>query len=429
MLRTRKSARRTKLAHVRGRGRPTLSDADLIGRRDKLVYALETYWPQIGWQLRSAHKTADLCGAFEPLRGETIEGRISIFLRSVSEPSNPVQIRKTRLALAKALAEEVVAQKVYEDQKGACQLADAAVHEGSREHRLSLKKEITLRRGNVRELEIDAIAREKDLSNAALVLKKREEASRPGRAVDLAGAQVTHRGAEGLHEKALFVLENERKILHGLRERLDEASPPRIALAKKIASERKKRLQQLQKDLAEAVLCRERIEKSWQGQQAGFAQTELVRFIQSRRAAHNPRSLASAMAGLPEISARVSFRRCQKFPFVVDPSLNFEVFAFIERCLKKRMSLRPAHILELFYSEIRRIPKTQNVGGTRIENFLRKRLEDNWWALKAAIKQSLKSKYHPVEFPYALASDFLRTLSKPLTSLDRLLIDDEKLGI
>jgi hypothetical protein len=211
-----------------------------------------------------------------------------------------------------------------------------------------------------------------------------------------------------------------------LWERLGAANPPRITLAKKIAAERKKQFQQLETLLAQARIRRDRIEKILKDQQAGFAQAELVRFIRSRRAAHAPRSLASAMAGLPEISARVSFKRCRKFPFLAGQSLNFQIFTFIERCLKRRTSLNPVYILQLFRSEIGRMPKTQFVGGRRVENFFRKHLEENWWALKASISHCLESRRHPGEMPFVVSDVFLRHLAKPLTSLDRLLLEDEK---
>jgi hypothetical protein len=40
---------------------------------------------------------------------------------------------------------------------------------------------------------------------------------------------------------------------------------------------------------------------------------ECWKFVQSKRYRQNPRNLASAMAGLPEISGKTSFDRCSKF--------------------------------------------------------------------------------------------------------------------
>jgi hypothetical protein len=62
-----------------------------------------------------------------------------------------------------------------------------------------------------------------------------------------------------------------------------------------------------------------------------------------------------------------------------------------------------------------------------VENFFRKHLEGNWWALKVAIIDTLKTKHHPGELPYALSDGFQTNLSKQVTNLDRLLLEDEKL--
>jgi len=259
-------------------------------------------------------------------------------------------------------------------------------------------------------------------------MSKMESASLQGKPADLHGEKIAYQGAKGLSERAALVLRDEREILRRAKERLRAATPARLELANKIACECRQRLKDAQTQLAQAGIDRGRLEETLRDHQAGFAQTELVTFIRSKRAANTPRMLADAMAGLPEISCRVSFRRCRKLPFEAGSALNMQVFEFIERCLRKRTSTKTTHVLKLFRSEIGRMPRTRRIEAGRVENFFRKHLEDNWWALKAAITNTLKSRHHPGELPFVLTDGFLMELSKPQTNLDRLLHESEKLG-
>lgn len=154
-----------------------------------------------------------------------------------------------------------------------------------------------------------------------------------------------------------------------------------------------------------------------------------MRFILSNRGAHTPRNLANGAAGLPRISSRVSFARCRAFPFKIELGLYYQVFEFIARCWRRRKSSFAQPPVSLFRSEIERLPKTKLIDGKRMQNFFRRHLEENWWALEAAIKECWNSKPHPRAIPYIVAVNFQKNLAKPKTYLDRVLIERETANI
>jgi hypothetical protein len=70
--------------------------------------------------------------------------------------------------------------------------------------------------------------------------------------------------------------------------------------------------------------------------EASYAQYEVLAFLGTSKYTHNPRNLACAMAGLPQIGCWQSFRRCASEPSHLWPSYRYEAFELIARSLRPR---------------------------------------------------------------------------------------------
>jgi len=69
--------------------------------------------------------------------------------------------------------------------------------------------------------------------------------------------------------------------------------------------------------------------------EAYFAQAEILRFLESNRRQFTPVKVASAMAGLPHITARVSCEQCAKYGINPSHGIAFEMFQTIERVVQE----------------------------------------------------------------------------------------------
>jgi len=108
-------------------GRPTLSDGDLMGRRDRLVWFLSVSWPNIGWELPKARNRAKLYEALAPSRGRPGDDAIAIFVLPTSASTTAQEIRKLGQKLGKSVDRRYAAQeeeRVYGD---LLREADAAI--------------------------------------------------------------------------------------------------------------------------------------------------------------------------------------------------------------------------------------------------------------------------------------------------------------
>jgi hypothetical protein len=69
--------------------------------------------------------------------------------------------------------------------------------------------------------------------------------------------------------------------------------------------------------------------------EAYFAQSEILRFVQSNRRQFNPLNVARAMAGLPVVTTRVSCERCAKHGIDPPPGMAYCVFQAIRQVLRE----------------------------------------------------------------------------------------------
>lgn len=178
-------------------------------------------------------------------------------------------------------------------------------------------------------------------------------------------------------------------------------------------------------ELRSASELEQNLEKQLAKEEASFAQQELVRILSERRCARNPLRLANAMAGLPFLTARVSYDRCSKIECVGWPRFDFRLFQKIESIWKLRNRYRGLSAVELYRQEIKKLPKTFRKSKT--ENSLRKRLADDFGWLKSAIEKSLESNVDPDRVPFLITSKFSENRGLPTTALDRTLVASDRI--
>lgn len=413
------------------KGRPTIGAASLAGQRDQLEWVFDRYWGKIGWQLERLRTHTggleDIQEAFEPIRGEPNLERIACFLRRTTIPSTGRQIKSTRIALNKAGVEDQRAREAHQAQVQRRNDAKAAVHEASPENRERLKTEIDRRVQNVRRLKLVESVHEEGLRGAERSLKKAESRTTSGAEGESIQPRRAFENAKAVYEKAKTARENEELIVQQTREHLAKATDQAWNFANAELSKREAELEGLGEQVSKVRAAWEKIERTLGDQEAGFAQTELARFLRSQIGAHTPRNLANAVAGLPDIGCRVSFRRCRKFAIQTkEPGLNYQTFEFVKRCWGKRDSLGSKALLKLFHSDMRRLPKTKREDGKSRVNFFRMHLEEHWPELADAIAETVKLKPLPRQGPYLILDLFQRNLGKPRTALDNLMRDRDK---
>ncbi len=175
--------------------------------------------------------------------------------------------------------------------------------------------------------------------------------------------------------------------------------------------------------------------------EAGFAQDELLMFIDSRfikgRYARNPENLANAIAGLPFtygvnfMGVWQSYARCSKLN--CSPHHRFQVFETIQSIWKKsHKSKLPT--LEFFYQEIAALPKTiklvdpitKKESENKTENGVRSYLLNYWPIWRLAIEKSLESPVEQDRTPFLICANFTNVQKDPKTSVYMVLGATEK---
>lgn len=170
---------------------------------------------------------------------------------------------------------------------------------------------------------------------------------------------------------------------------------------------------------------------------AFFVQTELLRF-KARKYAHNPKVFANAMAGLPTIGCRHSFRLCSKTDSPLWPTHHFEVFKIIQPVCQRRLPDSQLGFVNQFRNTIALLPRTVKVEKEVIkrynlkfktrDNYLRTFLIENWRYLRLAIEQVGNRAVHPKALPYLIATRFFVKIGKPRTAEDMVLAEMESIN-
>ncbi|MFY9559610.1 MAG: hypothetical protein WAQ52_05185 [Terriglobales bacterium] len=222
-----------------------------------------------------------------------------------------------------------------------------------------------------------------------------------------------------------------------------QASPEKKEAVEAHLSKRKADLQTANSTYEAASAAQQAHEKKLDQMEAGFAQDELLMFIDKRfingRYARNPRNLADAMAGLPYtqgvhfMGAWQSYARCSKL--FCPPHHQSQVFETIQSIWKKlqKSKLPP---VEFFHQEITALPRTvvldtvdpvtKKEVQTKSDNLVRSSMLEYWPIWSLAIEKSLASPVEPERTPFVIFSNFKKVQSDPQTYVHLVLGSTEK---
>ena len=351
-------------------GRPTVPRNILWGRVSDITLLFEVNWWNIGWQIEclrnsgEPYKAAEAVRkALEPLRGKHGQDRIALLLRPTSIAATSNDVRRTLNILVAARKKNVALQQSYDAQVESFREAKRAVRETSHKQREGLKREITRRTGVLLQLK-----NERTANNMAFVTAEKKLSVVNPRKLQTAESELSKARAD--LEGSKDSIQVEEGIIRDLKQHLRAATKENWLLAREEVKKRLKKLKDIKAGLKEQVAEVGQLEMRYQDQAAGFARQDLLRFLVEKRAHHNPRQLAKAVAGLPEMGCRESFANCEKLAFDREPQTDFQVFELIARAWANRRPGKPQPLIELIRKQINRVPKTALYNGERVSNYL-----------------------------------------------------------
>lgn len=215
---------------------------------------------------------------------------------------------------------------------------------------------------------------------------------------------------------------------------LGQASPDQLKAVEAELSQRQAELEEANREHRIACDEQDQFQKKIDLMEAGFAQDELLRFIDKRfingKYGRNPRNFADAMAGLPWaygvhfLGVWQSYARCTKID--CPPHPRFQLFETIQSIWKKsRRSKLP--VLEFFYQQVTALPKTKTVKKIdpmtekefedQAENWIRSHLLNSWPIWRLAIQKSLESPTEEDRVPFLICANFTIIQRDPKTSV------------
>jgi len=151
--------------------------------------------------------------------------------------------------------------------------------------------------------------------------------------------------------------------------------------------------------------------------EAHFAQTELLQFVLSERYVFTPLNFANAVAGLPHMSWRNSFRLCLPGACSPETSINYLIVEAVRMALERAAPIAAGEAV----NEIRR----QISKGRQFEG-VREYIGERWPTLEDAVHTGWSSAVHANARPYKITSLFLEALKAPKRVANPLLSALEK---
>jgi len=160
-------------------GKPTWSDEDLVGRRDRWAHLLETYWGTVGWELKCARTTAAIRVALQPLAEQGDGYLVAMFLRPSLEGAHSSAIRETKKQVAQAVSRLRETEEGRNTQAESLKQAEAAAFEFSEGHEKGLLKEVQRRKENLRQIKIRLSVQKGDIRKKELALERARPQDQP----------------------------------------------------------------------------------------------------------------------------------------------------------------------------------------------------------------------------------------------------------
>jgi hypothetical protein len=135
--------------------------------------------------------------------------------------------------------------------------------------------------------------------------------------------------------------------------------------------------------------------------EAYFAQSEILRHLESNRRQFTPSNVARAMAGLPRVTARVSCDQCAKHAIEPPSGIAFPIFQAIQRTVRE-----PLRDLGTSIEIMREL--LLNGSGSNLP--YARQLRKDWYFLEAAIRLAARDERAPKgSLPYRIFAEYYRT--------------------
>ncbi len=229
-------------------------------------------------------------------------------------------------------------------------------------------------------------------------------------------AQLGKLHAQILHTQAKH--DELERSCHEAENALKVASPHDEGAIREEALLRRQRLGHLGDELNKVRAEAEALEKRLQDQESYVSRSELVDFLRFGKHPVNPRNVANALAGLPGMRWKQSYKRCSNMEFN-QAMLHYRVFEVIsEICSHLRQGIEGPPV-ESFRTELLRRSRTSD--------YSRQFLRENWRDMKLAIEECWKEKHPSAFIPFVLTSIFMRTTMRQKDAAERILAEREKL--
>ena len=204
-------------------------------------------------------------------------------------------------------------------------------------------------------------------------------------------AELLTRGVSGENVQAITEEHRDRLMAYGvLRAEIDDLEVEQLALRSRLLDE-----------------------------EAAYAQQELLAFIGSGKYEHNPRNIACAMAGLPDIGCNQSFRRCARRTSHLWPSSSYAAFEIIARCSQSRDS---GDVL----GELRRTIQTMRPRD-RVRADAKRLLSANWRFVRKAVETAVTDATVSARIPYKIFSALMKAQYQSRSGEEGVLADRERL--
>lgn len=227
-----------------------------------------------------------------------------------------------------------------------------------------------------------------------------------------------HRKAEEMRSRLVELRRSHAEAEHALE--ASSAHDKEILRSHKKTVERS--LRQLEEDLKRTEHDLQESDKQTRIQEAYWYCSQLLDFlVGKRRNRVEPRNLADALAGLPEMGWRESDARCSKMPRSSPcVSLSFLTVKLLSGMLRRKPKTAPIPPIAFFRAQILARPKKGNG--------IREVLRHSWRDFRLAVEECWKGSNTEELMPYAITAVFLRNRESAKTLAERILADSETLA-
>jgi hypothetical protein len=379
---------------------------------------LEAHWYALEWNLSRA-RTLD--GVRKTLAIEQFKlnpGPLAPLLRESFERASKKQLEKTRNELGQANERSRSAQDKHQEQLQACNEAERVEFSVSEQAEEDIRRELQRRTSNLSTIGEAIEAIQQLIRDYEFWHKTRAIPGVPSPQVtaltDLLGKLERHRQAD-------------EPVCAQLAARIRAITPEVRKIAVENAARQKSLLISAQGEQKGAYQFEKVLRAKFLDQEAFIYRNEMLKFLQAKEYRLSPFTLASAIAGLPYISARHSAQRCSSKEARVRHSTTYEMFQFSKRIWNRCGRRLGSSLSERFEREIRKLPKFIIVKGHRQPNWFRTQLAKDWHYLRTTLQDPELPKLNPGTVPGAIVATFLRKRSNPESPVTPTIAEAERI--